>query len=564
MLRFLGVRHLAVIEHLEVEFEPGLNLLTGETGAGKSILIEAIALLVGGRASADLVRTGEDTASVQAVFERPDGREVIVRREISAQGRSRAFIDDTLATTAALRELGVELLDLHGQHEHQTLLDASTHLTQLDAWMAEESLVAQVAAAFDRWRSVVAQRDRTQLDGREKQARIDMATFQLQEIDKVNPVADEDDRLTTERTVLSNADRLSRLSSEAYSALYEGEQAALAGLALVWKRLAELATIDPKFETYVEQKPAIKSALEDLAYFLRSYSAELDASPDRLQAVEDRLAGLERLKRKYGPALSDVLAKADALRLELAALESTEEHARALEQQESAARREFLQVAEQLSAARGASAVKLSGALERELRELAMPDCRVDVRVARNDRPDLWARSGIDEVEFFISPNPGEELRPLARIASGGELSRITLALRTLATIGDPGRTLVFDEIDAGIGGAAADAVGARLQALARRFQILCITHLPQIAARTGVHFQISKRVHADRTSSAVTKLDRSGREQEIARMIAGAEVSSQVLASARELMAARGESEQVTKGESASGAKAKGRKRGA
>jgi DNA repair protein RecN (Recombination protein N) len=564
MLRFLGVRNLAVIEHLEVEFEPGLNLLTGETGAGKSVLIEAIALLVGGRASADLVRTGEDAASVQAVFERPDGREVIVRREISGQGRSRAFIDDALATTTALREIGVELLDLHGQHEHQTLLDASTHLTQLDAWMAEDDLRPQVASAFDRWRVVVAQRDRTQLDGREKQARIDMATFQLQEIDKVNPEADEDDRLTTERTVLSNADRLSRLSTEAYAALYEGEQAALASLALVWKRLADLSSIDPRFEAYVEQKPTIKSALEDLAYFLRSYAAGLDASPGRLQAVEDRLAHLERLKRKYGPAMADVLTKRDALRLELGALGSTEEHARALEREEVEARGAFLRLADQGSAGRRAAAVKLSRALERELRELAMPDCRVDIRVTRVDRPDLWTRTGIDDVEFFISPNPGEELRPLSRVASGGELSRITLALRTLATTGEPGRTLVFDEIDAGIGGAAADAVGARLQNLARRFQILCITHLPQIAARTGAHFQISKRVRADRTSSELARLDRSGRELEIARMIAGAEVSSKVRASARELMSARGESEHDAKGERVIEAKAKGRKRGA
>jgi DNA repair protein RecN (Recombination protein N) len=564
MLRFLGVRNLAVIEHLEVEFESGLNLLTGETGAGKSVLIEALALLVGGRASADLVRTGADAATVQAVFDRPDGREVIVRREISAQGRSRAFIDDALATTTALRELGVDLLDLHGQHEHQTLLDPATHLTQLDVWMAEDETLAAVAAAFDRWRTVVAQRDRTRLDGREKQARIDMATFQLQEIDKVNPEPDEDDRLGRERLVLSNADRLSRLSGEAYASLYESESAALTSLALVWKRLADLASIDPRFEAYADQKPAIKSALEDLAFFLRSYAAELDASPDRLQTVEDRLAALERLRRKYGPAMADVLARRDALRLELDALGSTEEHARALEKEEAETRRVFVDTAERLSTARRGAAVRLSRALERELQDLAMPDCRVEIRVTPSDRADLWSRTGIDDVEFFISPNPGEELRALSRIASGGELSRITLALRTLATVGEPGRTLVSDEIDAGIGGAAADAVGARLQALARRFQVLCITHLPQIAARTGVHFQISKRVLSDRTSSVVTRLDRSGRELEIARMIAGAEVSARVLASARELMAARGESEKDTKGESAGAAKAKGRKRGA
>jgi DNA repair protein RecN (Recombination protein N) len=564
MLRFIGVRHLAVIDHLEVEVEPGLNLITGETGAGKSILIEALTLLAGGRASADLVRTGEDTATIQAIFERSDGREVIVRREISSQGRSRAFIDDTLATTAALRELGAELLDLHVQHEHQALLDPATHIDQLDAWMGESELRARVADAFAAWRTAAAQLDRTQLDDREKQARIEIASFQLQEIDKVAPSAGEDERLAAERTVLANADRLSRLSSEAYAALYEGETSALVALSAVWKRLADLASIDPRFADYLEQRTAIKSSLEDLAFFLRSYAQDLDASPDRLQTVEDRLAAIERLKRKFGPTLDEVLARRTALQEELASLGASEERAHALEEEERAARARFEREAAILSGKRQASARALSDALASALAELAMPKCRVDVRVARLATVDDWTRAGVDRVEIFLSPNPGEELRPLARIASGGELSRVMLALRTLTTTAGDARTLVFDEVDAGIGGAAADAVGARLQMLARTHQVLCITHLPQIAARAATHFRIAKQVQGSRTTSLMARLDRDEREMEIARMIAGAEVSPKVLASARELLQARSESEQDAKGETMNAAKAKGRKRGA
>jgi DNA repair protein RecN (Recombination protein N) len=564
MLRFIGVRHLAVIDHLEVEVEPGLNLITGETGAGKSILIEALTLLAGGRASADLVRTGEDTATIQAIFERSDGREVIVRREISSQGRSRAFIDDTLATTAALRELGAELLDLHVQHEHQALLDPATHIDQLDAWMGESDLRARVADAFAAWRTAAAQLDRTQLDDREKQARIEIASFQLQEIDKVAPSAGEDERLAAERTVLANADRLSRLSSEAYAALYEGETSALVALSAVWKRLADLASIDPRFADYLEQRTAIKSSLEDLAFFLRSYAQDLDASPDRLQTVEDRLAAIERLKRKFGPTLDEVLARRTALQEELASLGASEERAHALEEEERAARARFEREAAILSGKRQASARALSDALASALAELAMPKCRVDVRVARLATVDDWTRAGVDRVEIFLSPNPGEELRPLARIASGGELSRVMLALRTLTTTAGDARTLVFDEVDAGIGGAAADAVGARLQMLARTHQVLCITHLPQIAARAATHFRIAKQVQGSRTTSLMARLDRDEREMEIARMIAGAEVSPKVLASARELLQARSESEQDAKGETMNAAKAKGRKRGA
>jgi DNA repair protein RecN (Recombination protein N) len=566
MLRFLGVRHLAVIDQLDVEFEPGLNILTGETGAGKSILVGAIELLVGGRASADLVRTGEEAATVQAIFERADGLELIVRREVSSQGRSRAFIGDALATAGALRDAGAGLVDLHGQHEHQTLLDPAAHRAYLDSFVKQALLLAAVRAAFDAWRAAAAALDRSQLDDREKRARIEIASFQLDELDKVAPEAGEDDRLAADRAVLANADRLARLSNDAYAALYDGEHAALATLALVWKRVGELAAVDPRFQPHVESREALKSGLEDLALFLRTYVADLETSPDRLQAVEDRLAALERLKRRYGPTMADVLDHRDRLRRELGELGAGEERAAVLAGTEREARRTFVDEAETLSAGRRDGAVRLARALERELSDLAMPKSRVVVDVRPLDRPEEWTRDGTDAVEFVFSSNPGEEPRPLARVASGGELSRFMLALRTVVDDEGTGRTLVFDEVDAGIGGAAADAVGARLHALGRRHQVLCITHLPQIAARPAAHFHIAKHVRGGRTTTAVTRLDSGGRELEIARMIAGESLSPKVLASARELLAMRAASEATAKAKvsPAGQAKAKGRSSGA
>jgi len=474
MLRFLGVRHLAVIEHLEVEFEPGLNILTGETGAGKSILMEAISLLVGGRASADLVRTGQELASVQAVFESgdPDVDERLVRREVVSQGRSRAFIDDQLVTTAALRDWGRSMVDLHGQHEHHRLLDPGGHLGVLDGFAGHGALLARVAEAFGAWRAASARLERSQMSGREKLARIEIATFHLEELDKVAARSDEDQQLEVERAVLANADRLGRLSADAYAALYEGENAALSGLALVWRRLADLAEVDPQFAPYLEQRDALKSALEDLAHFLRSYGAGLEGSPDRLQVVEDRLALLERVKRKYGPTLERVIARHAELRAELSELDASDEQMARLEADEQRFRAEFQRHAAVLTDSRRAAALKLGEALARELEALAMPGCKVDVRVSPVATHDRWTSAGADDVELYLSPNPGEELRPLARIASGGELSRIMLALHTLSATDESGRTLIFDEVDAGIGGVAADAVGARLQALARRYQV--------------------------------------------------------------------------------------------
>jgi DNA repair protein RecN (Recombination protein N) len=541
MLRFLSIRNLAVIDRLELEFEPGLNVLTGETGAGKSILVGAVGLLVGGRASAELVRTGEDQAAVEAVFEAPDGSELVVRREISAQsGRSRAFLNGSLATSAALREAAAPLVDLHGQHEHQLLLDPAAHLDLLDAFADLEVEREAVSAAFASLQAVTAERDRLALDSREKARREEYLQFQLTEIRRVAPQPGEDEELATSRQVLANAERLQRWCAEAYTSLYEGDRAALPALASVWKRVGELAAIDPQFQPYLAARDSVKPQLEDLAYFLRSYSAEFDASPARLQEVEDRLAVLERLKKKHGPALQDVIDAEAALARELSSLEQSGQRAAELDAALETARTTYVGQAEALSAKRRQASGEFTGRLVESLADLAMTRTRCEVRFAAPRGPDAWSARGIDEAEFFISPNPGEDLRPLARIASGGELSRLMLALKTLASTDAPGKTLIFDEVDAGIGGTVADIVGARLRELAGECQVLCITHLPQIAAYGGTHYRIEKAVKETRTVTSVTRLGVKEREEELARMIAGAEVSASVRASAREMLKRR------------------------
>jgi DNA repair protein RecN (Recombination protein N) len=540
MLRFLRIQHLAVIDRLELELEPGLTVLTGETGAGKSILVGAVGLLVGGRASADLVRTGEEQAVIEAIFETAQGREIILRREISAQGRSRALIDGSLVTSAALREMCGGLVDLHGQHEHQLLLDPSAHLDLLDAFGGFAGLRGETAATFAAWQAVRAERERLLTGEREKAARAEFIRFQLSEIDRVAPQPGEDDELTATRQVLANADKLQRLCTEAYTALYDGDDAALPALGTVWRKVGDLATLDARFIPYLDARDTLKSQLEDLAFFLRSYGADIDASPARLQEIEDRLALLERLKKKHGPSLHDVLATAERLRADLHDIEHATERAAELDEAVTSARLAYQAAAGALSTARRKEAPEFSRRLERALADLAMTRTRCDVRLTDPLDDTQWSERGLEAGEFFISPNPGEDLRALARIASGGELSRIMLALKTLASTDAPGKTLIFDEVDAGIGGAVADVVGRRLQALSDRFQVLCITHLPQIAAYGAAHFGITKSVRKDRTMTTVTRLAGPDREQEMARMIGGADISASVMASAREMLETR------------------------
>lgn len=563
MIRYLTIRNLAVIESVAVDFEHSFNALTGETGAGKSILVEAVGLLLGGRAAQDLIRTGEDVATVEAVFETEDGSELIVRREITSQGRSRAFINGALATAAALKDLSNRLVELHGQHEHQQLLDPTQHLALLDAWAGLDAAGQSVAAAFAAVRGLREQLDRLRMDDRERAARLDLIEFQLNELQKANLQAGEDDTLTAERQLLRSADTIQRLCGESYTELYEGEQAALVALGRIWKRVGELASIDPRFAPYLDARDGIKAQLEDLAFTLRDFADGIDASPQRLQHVEDRLALIERLERKHGGTLEEAIARRDRLAAEHTALTGGQSSVADIEQQLAAAGAAFLEAARSLSASRHAAAPKFSRQIESELAELAMERTTFEVRLTSAEAEGQWTQAGIDTGEFFLSPNVGEDVRPLARIVSGGELSRLMLALKTIAALAAEAsaraddrthqrsftKTLIFDEVDAGIGGRVATVVGQKLASLGDRFQVLCITHLPQIAACGQTHFLIEKTIQGRRTLTSVTRLDAEARVAELARMMGGAAAGEKALESARELL-------------DKTGAKAKGERR--
>ena len=558
MLRFLRISHLAVIDSAEVEFEPGLNVLTGETGAGKPILVEAVGLLLGGRASGDLVRTGEESASIEAIFER-DGHELLVRREITAQGRSRAFIDGVLVTATALKERADHLIELHGQHEHQTLLDPTTHLTVLDTFAGLDARLAATASAYEAFRRSREELARARTSAGDRESRLDLLAFQLGELDRAALQAPkpgepaEDAALAAQKQVLSSAERVERLCTESYATLYESDGAILAGLGGVWRRVAELAALEPQFQPYLDSRDGIKSQLEDLAMFLRRYADGIEASPARLQQIDDRLALLERLKRKHGGTLEAVIERRDALRREQSDLERGDERLGELERELTEARAAYQSAADALSSGRRRASSAFSRRLVELLGELAMERTQFEVRFGARTPEDAWTARGFDAGEFFMSPNPGEDLRPLAKIVSGGELSRVMLAIKTLLATSRHGFSdandrppsasapgLIFDEVDAGIGGRVADVVGRRLRTLGSAFQVLCITHLPQIASYADTHFQIEKRVERGRTRTTVRRLDEAGRVEELSRMLGGEAITDGLRRSAREMLQER------------------------
>ncbi len=418
------------------------------------------------------------------------------------------------------------------------------------------------------------------MDARERAARIDLLSFQLGEIDKVQPLEDEDEQLGATRQVLASADRLQRLGQEAYQALYEDEHAALHAMSLVWKRLDELAQVDASVQPYAAMRDGLKAQLDDLAFFLRQYVSDIEASPERLQQVEDRLALLERLKRKYGPTLAEVRAHQQVLSDQLAALHRPEGHLSVLQAAADAAAAAYLARARALSLSRQHAAAPFAARLRRELSDLAMPDADVSFRFQEAAGEGEWTAAGIDRAELLLSANPGEAPRPLARVASGGELSRVMLAVKVLDVPEAVARTLIFDEVDAGIGGRVADSVGARLRTLSRQAQVLCVTHLPQVAAYADAHIHIAKRVVGGRTLTSASLLEGGAQVAELARMMAG-DTSAPMLDGARALLASKlvaapvrrrrpdngesesheGESEAAAKGESESADRDSGRK---
>ncbi len=567
MLLELRAENYAVIDHAIAVFGPGLNLLTGETGAGKSILVDALALLMGDKASSDMVRHGADRAVVACVFESTpgaeatleangidaEGAEIILRREILQNGKGRVYVNNQPATVAVLRQLAPELALVHAQSETLGAFDAAQQRGLLDRFAgiaADGSLVEAVSGAYSRWREISVRLDELQRDEQDRLRAADLWSFQSKEIAEVRPVGGEDDALDTERRVLVNSEKLYAAALGAYELLYEGTNSAEGSLRAAGKHLEELARYDNKFVEAVQQLASARAVVEDVGATARDYAEGIQASPERLAEIEDRLALLERLKRKYGATLAEVIAYGEEVAGKLAEIENRDEILKSLKTELVQAAEVYRLAAVALSGERESAAKRLEKLAEKEINDLAMKvKFAVEVRSRRDE--DSWSAHGWDTVECLIATNAGEPLKPLDEIASGGEMSRVLLALKVTVEEGanhaaSKGkrkaavpRTLVFDEIDIGIGGRAAEAVGQKLKALSKAQQVLCVTHLPQIAAFADQHFLIEKREQQGRTKTAVRLIDESERTQEIARMLSGAAVTETSVKHAEQMLKA-------------------------
>jgi DNA repair protein RecN (Recombination protein N) len=555
MLKLLKIKNIAIVTSVELELGPGLTLLTGETGAGKSILIDALGLLFGARASGEMIRSGEEQAVVEALAESAearaflegraipcDGEEIVVRREISTSGKARATVNGALVPVALLRELGEFLGAIHGQHEPQGLLDPRMHLDLLDHHAGLSALVTALDEPYQKMRIAEAALERLRDHRREHERRREMLEYQAQEIEKAGLTLGEDEALRREKVLQANASRLAALCGEAYLLLYEDEAAVLGRLGQVYRRVEELAGLDPRLAPFLEARAAIQAQIEDLALFLRDYREAITVSPGRLDEIEARLALIERLKKKYGASVEDVIRYGASCRSETSALGSPEEHERMLETERAESTERYLAAARELSRKRRRAARELEQRVRAELDLLAMEKTRFEVRFdpapgTASAGPERWTEKGLETAEFLLSPNPGEELKPLARIASGGELSRILLALKSVASLDAQGKTLVFDEVDAGIGGRVAEVVGRKLREISERHQVLCVTHLPQIASMADCHYVVRKHVERGRTVTEVQALSADERIEEVARMLGGATVTEMARRHAREMV---------------------------
>jgi DNA repair protein RecN (Recombination protein N) len=565
MLTLLNISNIALIEEQRVEFEQGLNLLTGETGSGKSIIVDALGVLIGGRFGSDLLKSGADRAFIEGLFlvaanrdleailiaagidssEPTEGAiELIIRRELSNSGRNKIFINNQLATLALLRELRPFLVDIHGQGEQQTLFNIDTHLELLDSFAGLSGLRVEVAAAFHHWKDIRSQLLALRQNEAEKFQLVDVLKFQIEELERGQLAPDEDVLLEEERRRLQNVEKLTSLSAESYRLIYEDDEAALARIRVAAKRVEELSEFDASFREYLEGLESARAILEDLAFSLREFSAKLEFSPARQEEIENRLADISRLKRKYGGSIESALEHLARSEDRLHLIEHADEREIELAAELSQARRIYLECAGRLHNERVKSALKFAQAVEGGLKEVAMENARFQVQVSAPPAAELkdeaaltFTPRGIDRVEFQFSANVGEAVKPLARVASGGEASRLMLVLKTVANASEFPRTIVFDEIDSGIGGRVSEAVGLKLKKLALSNQVLCVTHQPQIARFADTHLLVQKEVRSGRTEISVAKLERRGRVEEIARMLTGAEITESARRHARELM---------------------------
>jgi DNA repair protein RecN (Recombination protein N) len=574
----LRLENYAVIDNAAVEFASGLNLLTGETGAGKSILIDALALLLGEKASSDVIRTGAERAVVSAVFECAGAAEdsidkilehngldesedgsLIVRREIAAGGKGRVFVNNQPATVAVLRQLAPHLAAIHAQNESILSFDAAARLELLDGFAGTQ--LDPVAQAFDAWKGIRQRIEDLEQGEQDRLRLVDLWLFQRREIEDAKLQAGEDERLETEKRVLGNAEKIYTAAMQAFDLLYEGDGSTSSSMRAAQKQVEELARYEPKFHAALAALETARISVEDVGATLRDYAGGIHASPEHLAEVEDRLAVLDRLKRKYGPTLDDVIAFGAEVARKLAEIENKDEILRELRAELSKAAEEYLRTARTLSKKREQAARKLEGLVEAEINDLAMRST-FQIHITTAEQEGNWTPAGIDQVLYMIATNPGEPLRQLEHIASGGELSRVMLALKVSvesgtdrvarapspakASAANPAqrpaqRTMVFDEIDTGIGGRAAEAVGKKLKSLARRNQVLCVTHLPQIATFADHHYVIEKKERNGRTRTSIRAVVGEERTEEVARMLSGAKLTDTSRKHAEQMIKANG-----------------------
>jgi DNA repair protein RecN (Recombination protein N) len=555
MLVELRIVNFALIEQLSLQFQSGFTVLTGETGAGKSLLIDAIALLVGGRASTDQIRSGEDEAQLEAAFSLPDTHpllqrlrlqeiigqnesELILRRVLSRSGRHRVYVNGSLYPLRVLEELGGTLVDIHGQHEQQSLLATAKQLEALDGFGRLTELREQYEHTYQGWKELRRALEVLQNDVSDRARREDLLRFQVQEIEQAGLLSDEEEQLRSERQRLVHANRLRELAHEAHVELQADEQAVLTRLGRVGRTLTELVQIDPAMGDCEHIPTESGIPLKELAGRLRDYAQRLEADPARQAVVEDRLDLIQRLKKKYGGSVEAVIATSTRVREELQLLDNHQERTAELTAQLEEQAHRLRTLAQQLSKKRTDAAKRMTTSVEAELAALKMEQAVFQVMVSSDESPEGIGPAGCDRVEFLLSSNPGEPPRPLGRVASGGELSRIMLALKTVLAEMDQVPVLVFDEIDTGVGGAVAAAMGTKLRTLGSFHQVFCITHLPQVASQAEHHLLVEKGLDGQRTSTSVKMLKGVGREEEIARMLGGSTITKKVRETAAELIA--------------------------
>jgi len=573
----MRLENYVVIDNLAVEFAPGLNLLTGETGAGKSILVDALALLLGEKASSEIVRAGAERAVVSAVFEgaaekplsvilegngldESDDGSIILRREIAGGGKGRVFVNNQPATVAVLRQLAPHLATIHAQNESILSFDGPARLELIDAFAG--SPVEPVETAFTAWKGIRMRIEELEHGEQDRLRLVDLWTFQKREIEEARAQSGEDEKLEAEKRVLANAEKIYNAAMNAFDLLYEGNASTASSLRAAQKQVEELARYEPRFQEALAALETARISVEDVGATVRDYAGGIHASPEHLAQVEDRLAVLDRLKRKYGPTLEEVIQFGAEVSCKLSEVENKDEILRELRAELAAAATKYLQAARALSKRRGEAARKLEKLVEAEINDLAMKAV-FRVQLTSADEEASWSASGIDEVVYMISTNPGEPLRQLEHIASGGELSRVMLALKASVEAADPSasgkrgaqnpasrkgrekwgnqRTLVFDEIDTGIGGRAAEAVGRKLKSLARSNQVLCVTHLPQIATFGDHHYVVEKKESGGRTRTRIRAVEGEERTDEVARMLSGAKLTETSRKHAEQMIKANG-----------------------